>query len=56
MSAKHDDDGTPHDPREGAELDARPPLLGSWRNIYWVVVASLVVSVVAFTALTRACA
>jgi len=55
MSSAHDDDTTTP-AAEHAELDARPPLLGTWRNIYLVVVGSLVLSVVVFTALTRACA
>ncbi len=30
-----------------------PPLLGSWRNIYWVVMAELGVLILLFYALTR---
>ncbi len=35
------------------ELDDRPPLLGSWRNIYLVVLANLGLLVVLFYVLTR---
>jgi hypothetical protein len=35
------------------ELDDAPPLLGSWRNIYLVVLGSLVLYVALFWALTR---
>lgn len=36
------------------DLDARPPLLGSWRNIYLVVLGNLALLVVIFWAITRA--
>jgi hypothetical protein len=35
------------------ELDARPPILGRWRNIYLVVLGALVAQVVVYTLLTR---
>jgi hypothetical protein len=35
------------------ELDARPPILGRWRNVYLIVVAVLVLQVVVYTLLTR---
>ena len=41
-------DGTP-DP-----LDETPPLLGSWRNIYAVVLGTLAVLVIIFWLVTRA--
>jgi hypothetical protein len=34
------------------ELDERPPLLGSWRNIYLVVIGTLVALIALFTLLT----
>lgn len=34
------------------ELDDRPPVLGSWRNIYGVVLGTLVVLVVVFSIIT----
>lgn len=34
-------------------LDSRPPLLGSWRNLYVVLVVELAVLVAAFWALGR---
>lgn len=37
---------------EGAELDDRPPVLGSWRNIYVVVLGILVVVIALFTVIT----
>lgn len=36
------------------EMDATPPLLGSWRNIYLVVLGNLAVLVLLFWLLTRA--
>lgn len=36
------------------EMDDAPPLLGAWRNIYALVLGSLVVYVVVLTALTWA--
>lgn len=41
------------DPRRDA-LDETPPLLGSWRNIYAVVIGTLVVLVTVFWLITRA--
>jgi hypothetical protein len=41
---------------EKRELDDRPPVLGSWRNIYAFVAGALVVCVVVFTLITRSCA
>lgn len=35
------------------ELDDRAPVLGSWRNIYVLVLGSLVVVIVLFTLLTE---
>lgn len=35
------------------ELDDAPPLLGSWRNIYFLVLGSLVLFIALFWALTR---
>jgi hypothetical protein len=35
-----------------SELDERPPLLGSWRNIYLVVIGTLVALIALFTLLT----
>lgn len=40
-------------PRAEAQLDDKPPLLGSWRNIYAVVIGTLVVVVALFTVLTK---
>lgn len=47
---------TPADPSPPArpELDETPPLLGSWRNIYLVVLGNLALLVVLFWLLTRA--
>jgi hypothetical protein len=39
---------------ERPELDDVPPLLGSWRNIYLLVLGSLALLVALFWALTRA--
>lgn len=36
------------------ELDETPPLLGSWRNIYVVVLGNLALLVLIFWLLTRA--
>ncbi|QRN94728.1 hypothetical protein JRI60_37265 [Archangium violaceum] len=36
------------------QLDDAPPLLGSWRNIYFFVLGSLAVFIALFWALTRA--
>jgi hypothetical protein len=36
------------------ELDDAPPLLGSWRNIYLLVLGTLAVLIALFWALTRA--
>ena len=36
------------------EMDATPPLLGSWRNIYLVVLGNLAVLVLLFWLLARA--
>ena len=46
---------TTHDPRGSApaELDDKPPLLGSWRNIYLVVLGVLVGVVALFAVLTE---
>ncbi|MCB9541489.1 MAG: hypothetical protein H6703_03465 [Myxococcales bacterium] len=46
---------TPADPSPAArpELDEIPPLLGSWRNIYLVVLGNLAVLVVIFWLVTR---
>ena len=35
------------------ELDDRPPILGSWRNIYAVVIGTLIALIVAFTIVTK---
>ncbi|MGQ0507728.1 MAG: hypothetical protein ACT4TC_20695 [Myxococcaceae bacterium] len=40
------------DPRP--EMDDAPPLLGSWRNIYLLILGTFAVLVTAFYALTRA--
>ena len=36
------------------ELDDAPPLLGSWRNIYLLVLGTLALTIALFWALTRA--
>lgn len=41
-------------PSERPELDDVPPLLGSWRNIYLLVLGTLALLVALFWALTRA--
>ena len=41
-------------PAPRPELDDAPPLLGSWRNIYFFVLGSLVTFIALFWALTRA--
>jgi len=38
---------------EHDEPEAAPPILGSWRNVYALVVVVLVVLIVCFYALTR---
>ncbi|MDC0713695.1 hypothetical protein POL68_34835 [Stigmatella sp. ncwal1] len=52
---------TPPKPPESAgapaprpELDDTPPLLGSWRNIYLLVLGNLALLIALFWALTRA--
>ncbi|MBN9687399.1 MULTISPECIES: hypothetical protein [unclassified Corallococcus] len=50
---------TPPEPAEAApahrpELDDAPPLLGSWRNIYLLVLGTFVLFVVVFWGLTEA--
>jgi hypothetical protein len=43
------------DPQQRPELDdAPPPLLGSWRNVYGVVLGTLAAVVVLFWALSQA--
>jgi hypothetical protein len=44
------------DPKEksDAQLDSRPPLLGSWRNLYLLVLGALALQVALYYALTRA--
>jgi len=42
------------DSPERPELDDVPPLLGSWRNIYLLVLGTLALLVALFWALTRA--
>lgn len=45
---------TPEDtPAPRPELDDTPPLLGSWRNIYAVVLGNLAVLVLLFWLITR---
>ncbi len=41
-------------PAERPELDDAPPLLGSWRNIYLLVLGTLALLIALFWALTRA--
>jgi hypothetical protein len=41
-------------PAPRPELDDAPPLLGSWRNIYLVVLGTLAAFIALFWALTRA--
>jgi len=36
------------------DLEEKPPLLGSWRNVYAVVLGTLLVLVAVFYAITRA--
>lgn len=43
-----------HDPNERPELDSTPPILGSWRNIYLLVFAILVLQVLLYNWITRA--
>jgi len=52
MTEPQPDDPTSPPPRP--ELDDAPPILGSWRNIYIVVLGTLAVLVVLFALLTRA--
>jgi hypothetical protein len=40
-------------PPEPTTPDERPPLLGTWRNLYVLLAVELVVLVAAFFALTR---
>jgi hypothetical protein len=41
-------------PETRPEMDDKPPVLGSWRNIYVLVIATLVVIIVAGALVTRA--
>jgi hypothetical protein len=41
-------------PEPRPELDDAPPLLGSWRNIYLLVLGNLALLVALFWAITRA--
>ncbi|HEY0094205.1 MAG TPA: hypothetical protein VGB96_07775 [Archangium sp.] len=41
-------------PKPRPELDDAPPLLGSWRNIYTLVLGTLALLVALFWAITRA--
>jgi len=50
---KSPEPGAPDSP-ERPELDDVPPLLGSWRNIYLLVLGTLALLVALFWALTRA--
>ena len=43
----------PSDPRDASRVDAPPPLLGRWRNLYLLVLAELSVLVALFYWLTR---
>lgn len=40
-------------PAERPELDETPPLLGSWRNLYAVVLGTLATLVLVFWLITR---
>ncbi len=42
-----------HTPKPAEDLQAPPPLMGSWRNIYLFVLAELGLVVLLFYALTR---
>jgi hypothetical protein len=42
----------PEIPPKRAELDDAPPVLGSWRNIYLVVMGNLVFLILVFWAIT----
>jgi hypothetical protein len=52
MNPTSPDPRAPSTPRP--ELDDAPPLLGSWRNIYLLVLGTLALLVALFWALTRA--
>lgn len=41
------------DDADAAQLDDKPPLLGSWRNIYTLVIGTLVVVIALFTIVTK---
>ena len=41
------------DPRRRSAGDPPPPLLGSWNNLYWLLVGELVLLIAAFYALSR---
>jgi hypothetical protein len=41
------------DPSKRPELDDAPPILGSWRNVYALVLGNLAFLVIAFWILTR---
>lgn len=43
----------PQDGKDRRDLDETPPVLGSWRAIYLVVLGNLLALVVLFWALTR---
>jgi hypothetical protein len=41
------------DRHPGSDADTPPPLLGSWRNLYWLLLGELAVLVAGFYALSR---
>ena len=41
------------DPHHQPEGDPPPPLFGSWRNLYWLLLGELVLLVAGFYALSR---
>jgi hypothetical protein len=41
------------DPRRRSDSDSPPPLLGTWNNLYWLLVGELALLVAAFYALSR---
>jgi hypothetical protein len=49
-------DGAPVRASEGGrpEMDDKPPILGSWRNIYALVIGTLVVIIIVGALITRA--
>lgn len=44
---------TERETRDNEPIDSKPPVLGSWRNVYWFVAGFFFVELVVFYLITR---